>query len=147
MERSCLIVKPDGVGKKKVGEIIARLEKEGCKLVGLKMLKLSRSMAEKFYEAHQGKSFFQPFMSFVTSGPVVVTVWEGENIVDLIRTIIGATDSKKALPGTLRQLFGTDNRRNLVHASDSLMAAEREIAHFFAPTELYSYLENDWEDK
>ncbi|MFH1258485.1 MAG: nucleoside-diphosphate kinase [Elusimicrobiota bacterium] len=147
MERSCLIVKPDGVGKRKIGEVMARLEKEGGKLVGIKMLKLSRPMAEKFYEVHIGKIFFEPFINFVTSGPVVVTAWEGENIVELIRKIIGATDSRKALPGTLRQLFGTDNRRNLVHASDSLIAAQREIAYFFAPAELHSYSAHDWQNK
>lgn len=145
MERTCVIVKPDGVGKKVVGEIIKRMESEGLKLIGMKMLRPSRETVEGFYEVHRGKPFFPPFINFMTSGPIVASVWEGPNAVTHVRSVIGATNSKEAAPGTLRNAFGTDNRRNLVHASDSPENAAREIAYYFKPEELYEYDATAWE--
>jgi nucleoside-diphosphate kinase len=147
IERSCLIIKPDGIGKKKIGEIIKRLEFDGFKLVAMKMLRPAQEEIEGFYEVHRGKFFFKPFINFMTSGPIVVTAWEGENTVTHIRNVIGATNSKEAAEGTLRNLFGTDNRKNLVHASDSPESASREIKYFFKDEEIIKYDPDAWIDK
>ncbi len=147
MERTCLIVKPDGVGKRVIGEVIKRFESEGFKLVGLKMARPARQVMEDFYSVHKGKHFFEPFINFATSGPIVVCAWEGPDAVANTRKIIGATNSKEAAPGTLRNLYGTDNRRNLVHSSDSVENAKREISFFFKDSELFDYEWNGWEDK
>src|SRR3989339_196792 len=146
MEQTCLIVKPDGVGKKKAGEIIRRFENEGFTLRGLKMLKPTTAQIEGFYEGHKGKPFFGPFMSFMMSGPIVVCVFGADNAVARVREIIGATNSAEAKPGTLRNMFGTDNRRNLVHASDSPENAPREIQYFFAENEVLSYDPDAWQN-
>lgn len=145
MERTCVIVKPDGVGKGVAGEIIKRMEREGLRLIGLKMLRPSKETVEGFYEVHRGKPFFPPFINFMTSGPILVSAWKGEGAVAHVRSVIGATNSKDAAPGTLRNAFGTDNRRNLVHASDSPQNAEREIAYYFKPEELFEYDPAAWE--
>jgi nucleoside-diphosphate kinase len=145
MERTCVVVKPDGVGKKVVGSVIQRFENEGLKLIAMKMVKPEYSVMEQFYSVHIGKSFFPAFMQFVTSGPIVVTAWEADNAVQKVRGIIGATNSKEAAAGTLRNLHGTDNRRNLVHASDSVENAQREIGFFFTEAELMAYGLTDWE--
>jgi nucleoside-diphosphate kinase len=147
MERTCLIIKPDGVGKRVIGEIIRRFENEGMKLVGVKMLEPGRKALEGFYSVHRGKHFFEPFINFVISSPVVVCVWESHDAITRTRSIIGATNSKDALPGTLRNLFGTDNRRNIVHASDSPENAKKEIAFFFKDSELFEYDWDSWINK
>ena len=147
MQRTCLIIKPDGVGKKVAGEIIKRFENEGLKLVGLKMVEPGRKVMEEFYGIHKGKPFFEPFINFVVSSPVIVCAWEAEDAVAQTRKIIGATNSKDALPGTLRNLFGTDNRRNVVHSSDSPENAKREIEFFFKNNELFSYNLDEWKSK
>lgn len=142
-----MLVKPDGVGKKVVGEVIKRFESEGLKLVGMKMVWPDKETLEKFYEVHKGKYFFEPFMNFVTSGPIIATAWEGENAVSNVRKMIGATDSRQAAPGTLRAMFGTDGRRNLVHASDSVENAGKEIGFFFKNGEIIEYDPNNWINK
>ena len=147
MERSCLIVKPDGVGKKNVGSVISRLEAEGLKLIAMKMLMPGKEKIEGFYEVHKGKHFFEAFINFMSSGPIVVTAWEGKDAVAHIRKTIGATNSKEAAPGTLRQLFGTDNRKNLVHASDSAENAKREIGYYFSNNEIIDYDPDAWISK
>jgi nucleoside-diphosphate kinase len=147
MEKTCLIVKPDGVGKKLVGEIIKRLESETLKLVGIKMVQPGKSEIETFYEMHRGKPFFEPLVHFMLAGPVVVTVWEGVGAVACVRRLIGATNSKEAAHDTLRGQFGTDNRRNLVHASDSYENAQREILFFFKRDEMFEYSEKEWENR
>ena len=147
MERTCVIIKPDGIGKKCAGEVIRRFESEGLKLIGLKMLYPPREKIESFYEIHKGKPFFGPFIAFMTSGPIIVSAWEGVNAVAHVRRIIGATNSKEAAQGTLRQLFGTDNRKNLVHASDSEENGKRETSFFFQPEELVEYDPNAWINK
>lgn len=144
MERTCVIVKPDGVGKKVVGEVVRRLESEPLRLIGMKMIRPVKSQIESFYEVHRGKPFYEPLVRFMLSGPIVVTAWEGEDAITRVRTIIGATNSKEAAPGTLRQMFGTDNRRNLVHASDSKENGVREVSFYFAPNELFAYDSDEW---
>ena len=145
MERTLIILKPDGVCKKHTGDIIKRFEQEGFKLVGLKMLHLDRQKAEGFYAVHQGKHFFEPFMHFIVSAPSVIMVWEGKDVVLRAREIMGSTNSPEAKEGTLRRLWGTDNRRNLIHGSESKSAAATEISYFFNPDELYSYESGDWD--
>lgn len=145
-ERTCLIIKPDGVGKKVVGKVISCLEENGLKLLALKMLRPERSVLESFYAVHQGKPFFEPFINFMTTGPIIVSVWEGKGAIQQVRKLIGSTNSLEAAPGTLRNLYGTDNRRNLVHASDSPENAQREISFFFRPEEIFQYDENAWRE-
>ncbi len=144
MERTCILVKPDGVCKNVVGTILARFAQAGLHLRGLKMLRLSPTQAEKFYGEHKGKPFYEPLVKFMTSAPLVATVWEGDGAVAKARSLMGATNSKEAVPGTLRREFGTDNRYNVVHGSDSTASAEREIPFYFKPEEIFSYQDNDW---
>ena len=145
MERTLIIIKPDGVCKRHVGKIIQRFEKEGFKLVGSKMIHLNRQKAEGFYAVHKGKHFFEPFINFIVSAPSIVMVWEGKDVVARAREIMGNTNSPEAKEGTLRRLYGTDNRRNLVHGSESKSIAPEEINYFFSPGELYSYESGDWD--
>lgn len=144
VEKTCVIVKPDGVGKQVVGKIIDRFEGEGLKLLAARMVRPTRELMEGFYSEHKGKPFFPPFLAFVVSGPIVVTAWEGEDAVSRVRKIIGATNSQEAAPGTLRKAWGTDNRRNLVHASDSTTSSARELAVFFKSDELTAYDPDAW---
>lgn len=141
VEKTCVIIKPDGVCKKLIGEILSRFEKEGLKIVGIKMIKPGREKLEEFYKVHYGRDYFKPFIDFMVSAPITVAVLEGENAVKKVREIIGGTDSRLAKPGTLRALFGTDDRRNLVHASDSIETANREIKFFFNSEEIFTYPE------
>ena len=145
MERTCVLIKPDGVCKKLVGTILARFEKAGLQLAGLKMARLSRAQAESFYREHKGKPFYAPLIDFMTSAPIVAVIWQGEGAVQKARSLMGATDSRQAQPGTLRREYGLDNRRNLVHGSDSAQSAAREAVFFFKPEELFDYEESDWQ--
>ena len=138
-ERTCTLVKPDGVEKQLIGTVLSRFEKAGLQLVGLKMLRLSRADAERFYAEHKERPFYPGLIEFMISSPIVASIWEGENAIQVARGVMGATNSPEAEMGTLRREFGTDNRRNLVHGSDSPKSAEREIAFFFKPEELFSY--------
>ncbi len=131
IERTYIMVKPDGVERRLSGEIIRRLENRGLTLVGLKMLIPTRETAEKHYAAHSEKPFFGELVDFVTSGPVVATVWEGPDAIKLTRTMIGATKPVDALPGTIRGDFTCDMLNNLVHGSDSVESAAEEIALWF----------------
>jgi len=133
------MVKPDGVQRNLVGEIIARFEKRGIKIVALKMLRISRELAEKHYGEHKGKPFFEPLVDFITSGPVVAMVLEGKDVVSTARDMMGATNPLKAATGTIRGSFGMDVGRNVVHGSDSPESAAREIGLFFAPEEIIDY--------
>lgn len=139
VERSYVMVKPDGVQRGLVGEVISRLEKRGLKLVGLKMMRISRELAEQHYGEHKGKPFFPGLIDFITAGPVVAMVWEGPRAISIIRSTMGATDPAAAAPGTLRGDFAIDKGMNLVHGSDSPESAEREIGIFFKPEELNQY--------
>jgi nucleoside-diphosphate kinase len=133
------MIKPDGVGRRLCGEVIRRYEAKGLKLAGLKMQVLTRELAEKHYTEHAGKPFYEPLVSFITSGPTIQMVWEGVNAVEAVRKINGATDCRKADIGTIRGDLGLNTRNNVVHASDSPATADREIALYFAPDELWQY--------
>lgn len=135
-EQTLSIIKPDAVGKNNIGGIIAKLEKGGLKIIAAKMTHLSKSQAEEFYAIHKERPFYKDLVSFMTSGPVLVMALEGENAVLKNRDIMGATDPKKATPGTIRQEFATTIDENAVHGSDSLENAEREIAFFFKNGEI-----------
>lgn len=139
MERTYLMVKPDGVQRGLAGEIIARFEKKGFKIAALKMLRISRELAEKHYGEHVGKPFFKNLVGFITSGPVVAMVIEGKEAISAAREMMGATNPLKALPGTIRGSYGIDIGRNIIHGSDSPESAQREIALFFKEEELIDY--------
>ena len=131
MERTFLMIKPDGVQRKLVGEIIGRFEQKGFTLVNLKLINPTREMAEAHYEVHRGKPFFDGVVSFIASGPVVAMVWEGDNVVELSRKLMGATKPVDSLPGTIRGDYANTIEQNLIHGSDSPENAETEIAIWF----------------
>jgi nucleoside-diphosphate kinase len=136
LERTLTILKPDSVAAAKAGAILAHLEKEGFRLRGVKKLRLTGDLARAFYAVHKERSFFGALVTFMTEGPVVVAVLEREDAVPHLRRTMGATDSRKADPGTIRNLFGTDIERNAIHGSDSAENAAKEIAFFFSENEL-----------
>jgi nucleoside-diphosphate kinase len=135
-ERTLSIVKPDAVAKGAAGEILARFEKAGLRIVALKKLRLGQQQAEGFYAVHRERPFFKDLVAFMTSGPVVVSVLEGEDAIARNRELMGPTDSKKAPKGTIRGDFGTDIERNAVHGSDAPETARVEIAYFFNAMEI-----------
>jgi nucleoside-diphosphate kinase len=139
MERALIILKPDAVQRGLVGPILSRLEQRGLKLQGLKLTQVGEDLARTHYGEHEGKPFFNGLVSYITSAPVVVAVVAGkEGTVEMIRTMVGATNPAKAAPGTIRGDFGVEIGRNLIHASDSAASGERETAIFFKPEELIS---------
>jgi nucleoside-diphosphate kinase len=131
MEKTLSIIKPDGVARGLIGEVIKRLESNGLKIITMKMLKLTKDQAERFYAVHKERPFFQSLTYFMTSGPVVVMVLEGENAIAKYRDIMGATDYREAAQGTIRRNFATDIEKNIVHGSDSPETAAFEIGFFF----------------
>jgi len=135
-ERTLSLIKPDAVSKNAIGPIIALLEKGGLKVVGAKMIRLNRTQAEGFYSVHKERPFFNSLCDFMTSGPIMATVLEGENAIIRNREIMGVTDSAKAAEGTIRKAYGTNIERNAVHGSDAPETAQTEIAYFFSPNEL-----------
>lgn len=139
MERTYLMVKPDGVQRSLIGEIISRFEKRGFKIVGLKVMQISRELAEKHYGEHKDKPFFGPLVEYITSGAVAAMVIEGKDAVRAAREMMGATNPLQAASGTIRGSFGIDIGRNVIHGSDSPASAEREIALFFREDELIEY--------
>ncbi len=136
MERTLSIIKPDAVAKNVIGKIIDRFESNGLRIAAIKKLKLSKEDAAKFYEVHKERPFFGELVEYMTSGPVVVMVLEGENAVAKNRELMGATDPKEAAPGTIRADFAESIEANAVHGSDSLENAQKEIAFFFAQREI-----------
>lgn len=136
MERTFLAIKPDGVQRGLVGTIIQRFEQKGYTLVGLKLMRVSRELAEQHYSEHKDKPFFAGLVNFITSGPVVAMVWEGRGVIAAARKLIGATNPLNAEPGTLRGDFAVDVGRNVIHGSDSPENAEREINLWFQTQEL-----------
>ena len=138
-ERTLSIIKPDGVEKGIIGKVISRFESNGLKPVGIRLTRLSRAEAEGFYAVHKERSFFDDLVKFMTSGPVVLMVLEGEAAVAKNREVMGATDPKKAAEGTIRKDFATDIEKNTVHGSDSPENAKSEIAYFFPETAITSY--------
>lgn len=139
MERTFIMIKPDGVQRTLVGEIIKRFENKGFTLVGLKMLQPSQELAEKHYEVHKERPFFGSLVEFITSSPVVAMVWEGEGVIAAARKIIGATNPLNSEPGTIRGDYGVNVGRNLIHGSDAPETAQQEISLWFETDELISW--------
>ena len=137
LERTLSIVKPDGVGRNLIGEVYRRFETAGLSIIAARMLWLSERQAEGFYAVHRERPFFKDLVRYMTSGPVMVQVLEGENAIARNREIMGATDPKKADPGTIRADLALSIEQNVVHGSDAPQTAEREIAYFFSTTELH----------
>lgn len=138
IERTFVMIKPDGYERGLIGEVISRIERKGLKIVAMKLKKLSKDEAERLYNVHRGKPFFNELVDFVTRNPVVLMIVEGESAVDVVRTLIGPTDGRKAPPGTIRGDFSLSIGENIVHASDSKESAEYEMSLFFSDDEVYS---------
>ncbi|HHX10358.1 MAG TPA: nucleoside-diphosphate kinase [Firmicutes bacterium] len=138
-ERTLVLAKPDAVARGLTGEIISRLEARGVRLAGLKMIWIDEDLAKRHYSAHVGKPFFEGLLKYITSLPVVAMVWEGPSAVSVVRSTMGATNPAQAQPGTIRGDFGMDISNNLVHGSDSVESAGREIELFFKEEEIYSW--------
>jgi len=138
-ERTFVLLKPDAVQRALVGEIVGRFERRGLKIVGMKLLKVSRALAETYYAEHKGKPFFEPLMAYVGSGPVVAIALEAEGAVAIVRKMMGRTNSAEAEPGTIRGDLALTIARNVIHGSDSPESAKREVGLFFTPDELYAY--------
>lgn len=139
MERTFIMVKPDGVQRGLIGDIVKRFEQKGFQLVAAKLMTIPEKLAEKHYQEHQEKPFFQELVQFITSSPVFAMVWEGENVIQVARQMMGATNPAEALPGTIRGDYGVQVGMNVIHGSDSRESAEREINLFFAEEELVRY--------
>jgi nucleoside-diphosphate kinase len=138
-ERTLVLVKPDGVQRLLAGRILARYEERGLRIVGLKLVKVDRALAERHYAVHKGKPFFEGLVEFITSGPLVAAALEGPNAIAMVRAMNGATKPLEAAPGTIRGDLAVEMGQNLVHASDSPESAETELAIWFTPAELLSY--------
>jgi nucleoside-diphosphate kinase len=145
-ERTFFMIKPDGIQRGLIGDVVQRIERKGYKISAMKMLKISREMAEEHYAEHIGKPFFNDLVGFITSGPVVAMVVEGENVINGVRTMMGKTDPKTSDPGTIRGDFGIHLSRNVVHGSDSPGSSDREISIFFQMEELMDFarIDEDW---
>ncbi len=146
MERTLIIIKPDGVQRHLVGRIIGRFEQKGLQIIGLKMMRLGREMAEKHYAVHRGKHFYDSLINFITSSPVVVMALEGAGAIEIARKLVGSTFGSAAEPGTIRGDFGVSNSFNLIHASDGPETARFELGLFFGPEELseYEHADRTW---
>ena len=138
-ERTFLAVKPDGVQRGLVGDILQRFERKGFKLVGLKLMSVTQEMAENHYGEHKGKPFFNGLVEYIISSPIVAMVWEGPNVVLTARQMMGATNPKDSAPGTIRGDFAVDIGRNIIHGSDSDESAAREIGIFFSESEVTAW--------
>jgi nucleoside-diphosphate kinase len=143
MDRSFVMIKPDGVQRGLVGEIVSRLEAKGLKLVAARFEKLTDARVTEQYQEHLSKPFFPGLKTYIMGGPVFLMVWEGRNVVAIVRKVIGATNPQEAMPGTIRGDFGIDIGRNVIHASDSAESAAREIAIHFKATEVCTYTRID----
>ncbi|WP_319420588.1 nucleoside-diphosphate kinase [Pleurocapsa sp. FMAR1] len=139
MERTFIMIKPDGVQRHLTGEIIDRFESKGFTLVGLKMMQVSRELAEKHYGVHKERPFFSSLIEFITSAPVIAMVWEGDSVVSAARNLIGATNPVTAAPGSIRGDFGVSIGRNLIHGSDAIETAQTEVALWFKEEELINW--------
>ena len=139
MERTLVLVKPDAMQRGLAGEILARLERRGLRIVGLKLMQVDRALAERHYGEHAGKPFYEGLVGYITACPIVAAVLEGTDAVEAVRSSMGKTNPRDAAPGTIRGDFGLEIGRNLIHGSDSPASAEREVALFFDAKELQSY--------
>lgn len=146
MERTLILVKPDGVQRALIGDIIGRLEKRGLKLIGMKFIRMSAELARQHYHEHLDKPFYGKLVTYITSGPVVAMVWEGTDAITAARSTMGATDPVKAAPGTIRGDLGMEIGRNLVHGSDGSESAKREVELFFEVDEVVDWRRDldDW---
>ncbi|MEM1309679.1 MAG: nucleoside-diphosphate kinase [Cyanobacteria bacterium P01_D01_bin.71] len=146
MERTFIMIKPDGVQRGLVGEVIGRFERKGFTLIGMKLMAVSPELAKQHYGEHEGKPFFAGLVDFITSGPVVAMIWEGESVVSAARKMIGATKPIESAPGTIRGDFGITVGRNLIHGSDAVETAQKEIALWFQGSELTDWtpVAKDW---
>jgi nucleoside-diphosphate kinase len=142
MEKTVILVKPDGVQRGLIGEIIHRFERKGLKLASIKMISLSDSLLDEWYAHHKDQSFFPSLKSYMKSSPVIAMVWEGVDCVATVRHMIGITKARDAAPGTIRGDFAMSQQYNLVHASENAEIAEREVAIMFDPSEIF-----DWDKK
>jgi nucleoside-diphosphate kinase len=145
-EQTFAMLKPDAVQRGCIGEIISRFEKKGIKIVAMKLVAADRKLAEKHYGVHKGKPFFEPTVNYITSSPVVAMVLEGNNVIDMVRAMTGATDPQKAAMGTIRGDFGQFIGRNIIHASDGKDTAQFEINLWFSPQEIAQYqrIDEEW---
>lgn len=139
VQRTLVLCKPDAVQRGLIGDVIARFERKGLKLAGLKMVGVDETLAREHYEEHLQKPFYPELGAFITSSPVVAMAIEGENAVEVVRGLMGATNPQQAAPGTIRGDFGLNLTKNIVHGSDSVASAERELGLFFTPSELHEY--------
>jgi len=139
LERTFVMVKPDGVQRGLMGEIISRFERKGLKLIGMKFMMINKELAEKHYDIHKNKPFYNDLIEFITSSPVLASVWEGDNAISLVRKLVGLTKPEDSKPGTIRGDFAISATMNLIHASDGNDTAEREINLFFNINELVEY--------
>ena len=143
MERTLVLIKPDGIKRRLSGEIISRFERKGLKILGMKMLKLDRKRAEAHYAVHRDKPFFNELVSYITSAPIIAIVLEGRSVISVVRGMAGSTDGSKAVPGTIRGDYANSIQMNIVHASDSQESYEKEVAIFFNPDEIHSMVYGD----
>lgn len=143
MEKTYVMIKPDGVNRNLIGKVIAALEAKGLKLVAAKLLQLDEQLAGEHYAEHKGKPFFPDLVSFITSGPVFAMVWEGDDAVKLVRLLMGDKDPLQAAQGTIRAKYALHTSRNIIHGSDSIESAEREIALYFEEKEILTYPKAD----
>lgn len=144
VERSLVLIKPDGVGRSLVGEILSRFERKGLSFVGMKLMQLTEERASKHYAEHEGKPFYEGLLKFITSSPLVAVAVEGRGAIATVRKLVGATSGQKADPGTIRGDFAVSDSNNLVHASDSAESAARELKIFFEDAELCTASERLW---
>jgi nucleoside-diphosphate kinase len=139
MQRTLVLCKPDATSRRLGGEILRRLEETGLKIAAMKMLWMDQALAKRHYAVHEGKSFFEGLIKYITSGPIIAVVFEGENAIAVVRGVMGATDPAKAAPGTIRGDLAESIERNLVHGSDAEETAAVEIPIFFSPEEILEY--------
>lgn len=146
MEKTFLMIKPDGVQRNLIGPIVSRLENKGFKIVGAKLMQVSEDLAKTHYQEHEERPFFGELVDFITSGPVFAMVLEGENVISTARLIVGSTNPQEAAPGTIRGDFGLTVGKNIIHGSDSPESAEREINLFFDEAEILNYdlINKEW---
>ncbi|MCL4451505.1 MAG: nucleoside-diphosphate kinase [Candidatus Thermoplasmatota archaeon] len=143
MERTLVLIKPDGIKRRLSGEIISRFERKGLKILGMKMLKLDRKRAEAHYAVHRDKPFYNELVNYITSDPIIAMVLEGRSVISVVRGLAGSTDGSKAVPGTIRGDYANSIQMNIVHASDSQESYEKEVAIFFNQDEIHGMVYGD----
>jgi nucleoside-diphosphate kinase len=139
MERTLVLIKPDAMQRGLAGEVIGRLERRGLRIVGMRLFQMEEKLAQQHYAEHEGKGFYESLISYITASPIIAAVFEGTGAVDSVRKTVGATNPANAEAGTIRGDFGLETGRNLIHASDSVVSAQREVALFFTDDQLHSY--------